>query len=107
MRRERSHVSKNWLKKELQRQEKHEREREGWYGLLRLQDIYDFTVYLIEWEWKIREPVEPMELLRAEQDGRFLSLYWDPERQKIHCWRNAMGMILVFYQFRHRSNFLE
>lgn len=90
-------MSKSKEKKERELREKHE--RGGWYGLLQLEEIYDFACFLIKYDWRIREPLDPAELLRAEKDGRFLSLNWDAERKKVQCWRQAMGLTYAFHLF--------
>ena len=53
-----------------------EHEKFGWFGLVRLRDVYDFECYLMQRGWK---PCVTLgrSLMRVMRDGRIIEVVWD------------------------------
>ena len=84
--------SKERKQKELERRyEKH-----GYFGFLRLQDVYDFQSWLQDARgFRIYVTAGP-ELIVGYVDGRYLRVWFSKELRKCCCNRFAMAMWLVW-----------
>jgi len=86
------------LKKAIQDGERHE--RDGWPGLVRLKDIYDFELFLVHnrgWHSAITSGTE---LLHVYGYGKELIVRWNPakRRTQINC-RRLMALWYTFETF--------
>jgi len=73
-----------------------EHERFGWFGLVRLRDVYEFECYLMQRGWK---PCVTLgrSLMRVMRDGRIIEVVWDSEKRQTLTSR--YGMVL-WYDFQ-------
>jgi len=73
-----------------------EHEKFGWFGLVRLRDVYDFECYLMQRGWK---PCVTLgrSLMRVMRDGRIIEVVWDDTKRQTLTSR--YGMVL-WYDFQ-------
>lgn len=78
-----------------------EHERFGWFGLVRLRDVYEFECYLMQRGWK---PCVTLgrSLMRVVRDGRIIEVVWDPEKRQTPDLAVRHGTLVRFPDFRER-----